>query len=117
MAAKKDASRYTIKFDPAIPSHMEAMQTLNEAGRSKATLIADAIRIRNAIYIRNEDAIAALLPNGGNRWPIPARSQREYPAKALSLPTKTITHDTSDAAQSDDDFWDGMNDVLKLFSV
>ena len=116
MAAKKDASRYTIKFDPAIPSHKEAMRTLDEAGRGKAALIADAIRIRNTLYSRNADAIDALLPND-SRQPAPMQSQPERMAEAAVLPPEPENQKTSGAIQSDDDFWEGMGDVLKLFSM
>lgn len=116
MAAKKDASRYTIKFDPAIPSHKEAMRTLDEAGRGKAALIADAIRIRNALYSRNADAIAA-LPLNVSRQPTPVQSQPERIAQAATLPPEQKNPKTSNAIQSDDDFWEDMGDVLKLFSM
>ena len=41
--SKKDETRFTIKFNPSIPRHREAMRILNEAGRWKAALIADAL--------------------------------------------------------------------------
>jgi len=116
MAAKKDASRYTIKFDPTIPSHKEAMQTLDEAGRGKAALIADAIRIRNALYSRNADAIDALLPNV-SRQTTPEQPQPERMTKATTLSPEPKSQKSSSVIQSDDDFWEGMGDVLKLFSV
>jgi hypothetical protein len=40
---KKDETRYTIRFNPSDPRHRKAMETLNIAGRRKATLIADAV--------------------------------------------------------------------------
>ena len=43
MDAKKNEARFTIKFNPANPRHREAIRILNEAGRGKATLIADAL--------------------------------------------------------------------------
>ena len=43
MDAKKDETRFTIKFNPVNPRHREAIRILNEAGRGKASLIADAI--------------------------------------------------------------------------
>ena len=43
MDAKKNEARFTIKFNPANPRHQEAIRTLNEAGRGKAALIADAL--------------------------------------------------------------------------
>ena len=115
MVAKKDASRYTIKFDPTIPVHQEAMQALDEAGRSKAALIADAIRIRNTLYNRNADTIAMLLPNVSQQ-PTPVQLQPKHMAEISTSPLKPKFQDKS-AIQSDDDFWEGMDDVLKIFSV
>ena len=43
MDAKKNEARFTIKFNPVNPRHREAMRILNEAGRGKAALIADAL--------------------------------------------------------------------------
>ena len=43
MESKKNEARFTIKFNPANPRHREAMRILNEAGRGKAALIADAL--------------------------------------------------------------------------
>ena len=44
MEAKKDETRFTIKFNPANPRHKEAMRILNkDGGRRKASLIADAL--------------------------------------------------------------------------
>jgi hypothetical protein len=40
---KKDITRFTIRFCPADPRHQRAMEVLNQAGRRKASLIADAI--------------------------------------------------------------------------
>ena len=116
MGAKKDASRYTIKFDITIPSHKEAMRTLDETGRSKAALIADAIRIRNAFYSRNEDGLAALMPTVSPQPP-PVQSQPKEMTKAPSLPSKSKTQDASGAVKSDGDFWEGMDDALNMFSV
>ena len=99
-----------------IPIHKEAMQTLDEAGRSKAALIADAIRIRNAIFNRNTDGFATVLPIVSQQS-APMQSQSERMGEALPLPSKPNTQDTSGAVKSEDDFWEGMNDTLKMFSV
>jgi|GEM_PF-3188706 len=45
MSAKKEISRFTIKFNPTFPRQEEAMRILNETGRSKAALIADALHL------------------------------------------------------------------------
>ena len=45
---KKNEARFTIKFNPINPRHREAMRILNDAGRGKAALIADAL----CMYVR-----------------------------------------------------------------
>ena len=116
MTAKKNASRYTIKFNPDIPSHKEAMRTLDEAGRSKAALIADAIRMRNVLYNRNADELAASLSTVSPQL-LSVQAQPARMDEVPSLPPKPNAQNTSCAVKSDDDFWDGMNDTLKMFSV
>ena len=44
---KKNENRYTIKFNPANPRHKEAMRILDDVGRRKASLIADALCMFN----------------------------------------------------------------------
>ena len=43
MDDKRDEAKFTIKFNPIIPSHQEAIRILNGAGRRKAALIAEAL--------------------------------------------------------------------------
>jgi hypothetical protein len=43
MDTKKDVARFTIKFNTINPRHKQAIRMLNEAGRTKAALIADAL--------------------------------------------------------------------------
>ena len=40
---KKDDMRFCIRFNPADPRHRKAAQTLNMAGRRKATIVANAL--------------------------------------------------------------------------
>ena len=58
--AKKDETRYTIRFNPADPRHQRAMAALDTAGRRKAALIADAICEYLARYSEDE-AVAPKL--------------------------------------------------------
>ena len=61
MESKKNEARFTIKFNPANPRHREAIRTLNEAGRGKATLIADAL----CMYIHYGATMSADLLRSG----------------------------------------------------
>jgi hypothetical protein len=40
---KKEEMRLTIRFNPADPRHREAARILNESGRSKAIIVANAL--------------------------------------------------------------------------
>lgn len=54
---KKDGAKFTIRFNNAIPRQREAMRMLDEAGRGKATLIADALHFYARIKANMEDAL------------------------------------------------------------
>jgi len=45
MVSKKDETRFTIKFNPENPRHQEAIRILNEVGRAKTAMIADALHL------------------------------------------------------------------------
>ena len=62
MYAKKDVSKFTIKFNPINPRHREAMRILNEAGRGKAALIAEALYT----YAHYRAGIGAGLSSGSS---------------------------------------------------
>ena len=40
---KKEEMRFSIRFNPADPRHRKAAQILNQAGRSKAIIVANAL--------------------------------------------------------------------------
>ena len=40
---KKEEMRFSIRFNPADPRHRNAARLLNEAGRSKAVIVANAL--------------------------------------------------------------------------
>jgi len=124
MNTKKKPERFTIQFDANIPNHQEAMNTLNEAGRSKATLIAEAIHIKNAFYAYKTSAFAELFINTKHETsPTPQQTQSsKAPQKQLEVtdihPLLPIieTHDTPSINQSEDAFWESINDSLELFN-
>ena len=96
MDSKKDVARFTIKFNPANSRHREAMRVLNEAGRNKAALIADALCLY-AHYSTNTaaDLVGRAKPGDKSR-----HIQREVPA---------------DAASQKDDVWLTVNESLESF--
>jgi hypothetical protein len=40
---KKEEMRFSIRFNPADPRHLKAARILNQVGRSKAMIVADAL--------------------------------------------------------------------------
>ena len=107
MGAKKDEARFTIKFNLANPRHKEAMRILNEAGRSKATLIADAI----CMYIHYSAGTATDLIGNAKPACSPMQVQREVvPAAKENPPAIPV-----DAANHADDLWLAVNESLESF--
>ena len=124
MNTKKKPERFTIQFDINIPNHQEAIKTLNEAGRSKAPLIAEAIHIMNAFNAYKTSALAELFINTKHET-IPTLQQTQSPkAPREKLEATDIhpllpiieTHDTPSISQSEDAFWETINDSLEMFS-
>ena len=68
MDTKKNEARFTIKFNPINPRHREAMRLLNEAGRTKASLIADAL----CMYDQYGANTSVELLKGGSGEIVPA---------------------------------------------
>jgi len=103
MEAKKDATRFTIKFNPANPRHKEAMRILNEdGGRRKASLIADAL----CMYVHCNSVIDA--------------STMKNPVKVTKDESGTLMHgleaNAPDKRQpSTDDSWATINESLDGF--
>jgi len=95
-------------------------------GRGKATLIADAIRIRNALYSRNVDTATMLIQKVGHEQGS-IQLQREHVVETVQenleasdmapLPSKKEHHTTSGTNQSDNGFWNGMDNTLDMFSI
>ena len=96
MDPKKDETRFTIKFNPANPRHREAMRALNEAGRSKASLIADAL----CLYAHYSTNTAADLV------------RRAEPTVAVKKGPPAIPADTTNQK---DDVWLTVNESLESF--
>ena len=74
MNVKKNMSKFTIKFNLANPRQQEAMRMLNEVGRGKAVLIADALHIYTQYLAIIEDA----LLHGSKRESSQSAMQKTY---------------------------------------
>jgi hypothetical protein len=98
---KKDEARFTIKFNPANPRHKKAIQLLNEAGRRKAPVIADAL----CMYDRyGADQINDLMGNGDDE-------QDSIPIHPSMVEKNTQDNDVF----TEEDLWQTANDSLKVF--
>ena len=75
---KKNENRFTIKFNPANPRHKEAMRILDEAGRRKASLIADALCMFNHYGIDMNADLKRSFPNPINGELSPAVSTNVF---------------------------------------
>ena len=97
MDTKKNEARFTIKFNPANLRHREAMRILNEAGRGKAALIADAL----CMYIHY----------GADSFMLPHNKPAPISAPAIQSTRATTNKDEDDdllstLADSTDMFFD-----------
>ena len=99
MVSKKNEARFTIKFNPANPRHREAMRVLNEAGRSKAALIADAL----CLYAHYSTNTAADLMG------------RAKPRDGAVATKKSPSAIPADTASQKDDVWLTVNESLESF--
>ena len=104
MGAKKDAIRYTIKFNPANPRHKKAMQILDESGeRRKASLIADALCMYSRYGVDMYDDLLTRDTSGINQ--VQHMDTTKLEAAKLSNATMTDEHN----------LWQSINESLAGF--
>ena len=113
--AKKNEARFTIKFNPANPRHREAMRMLDEAGRCKASLIADAL----CVYACYGVTACGNLFNGKDDKSIISKTRHEVSevVNAALLPHGyPKTHKAlDDKLFNEDSFWKNIGDTVESF--
>ena len=82
MGTKKDEAKFTIKFNPVNPRHREAVRILNEAGRGKAALIAEALYA----YTHHRAGIGFSLSSGGSGGGMKESAQAMQDAEIYEAP-------------------------------
>ena len=108
---KKDATKYTIKFNAANPRHREAMRLLNETARGKAALIADAL----CMYAHyGVEAYGDLIGSG---WPlVEAQSPMIVKNERYLLSAASVLQMPPSAGPPEEDgIWNTINDSLESF--
>ena len=91
MGAKKNESKFTIMFNPINPRHREAIRILNEAGRGKAALIADALYA----YTHHRAGIGVGPSSGGSGGGMRELAQAMQDAEIYEAPeTSELDDDT-----------------------
>ena len=107
MKIKKQEARFTIQFNLNNPRHKEAVKILNEVGRSKAMLIAEALYVYFR-YVSN-----AINHIGSNK------SQHEVTTtihEKLEVSEIAPLNEDIDTTQSiEDDLWQTVNESLGAF--
>jgi len=109
MNTKKEKARFTIKFNPANPRHQEAIKMLNEVGRSKAELIADAL----FLYSHHKASILANFTNRGNSDSNIIQIQRN--TMAVVQEKFEMFDDDNINQPNEDDIWQAVNDSIEGF--
>ena len=113
--AKKNEARFTIKFNPANPRHQEAMRMLNDAGRCKASLIADALNMYACYGATAYDD----LFNRRNSKSIVTETRHVVVEVENATLLKHESLDTLNASDdkllNEDDFWKDIRDSVGSF--
>ena len=115
MKTKKVEARFTIQFNLDNPRHKEAVQILNEAGRGKAVLIADALYVYSR-YVANA------IDNIGNNKSVlvqhevtPTTHEKFEVSEIVSLTTTTKPTNTATNHSTEGDVWQTVNESLEAF--
>ena len=103
MGTKKNPSRFTIKFNPDYLRHREAIRILSEAGRGKATLIADVLYM----YSRDRENLVVGISNDAIVKPIPIQYNQMDPTTAHDSP--------EDNHLAEDDIWQTVEESIESF--
>ena len=115
---KKNEARFTIKFNTANPRHKEAIRMLNEAGRSKASLIADALCMYSHYGAGSCDDL--IQKSEVARYLSRVTREMLEISGTASLPKVSMQSvDTYDASSADsfdgDNFWISIGDSVESF--
>ena len=111
---KKNEARFTIKFNPANPRHREAIRMLNEAGRCKASLIADAL----CVYAHYATACDDLLNEKNSVRKVARIKHQVTEIEGMALLAKSVEEnkDILFNSQSDEEgFWKCISDSVTTF--
>ena len=103
MKKKKNPTRFTVKFNPKILSHLQAMKIINSISeRGKAQLIADALLLYNqtihSVDISNVDDIVELV----SQAEIEAEKEKEN-KKEMKEVEKTTSEKKIESGDTEDD--------------
>jgi hypothetical protein len=103
MKNKKNPTRFTVRFNPKILSHLQAMKVINSVSeRGKAQLIADALLLYNqtihSVDVSNVDDIVELV----SQAEIEAEKEKEN-KKEMKEVEKTTSEEKIDSGDTEDD--------------
>ena len=103
MKNKKNPTRFTVRFNPKILSHLQAMKVINSVSeRGKAQLIADALLLYNqtihSVDVSNVDDIVELV----SQAEIEAEKEKEN-TKEMKEVEKTTSEEKIDSGDTEDD--------------
>ena len=103
MKNKKNPTRFTVRFNPKILSHLQALKIINSVSeRGKAQLIADALLLYNqtihSVDVSNVDDIVELV----SQAEIEAEKEKEN-KKEMKEVEKTTSEEKIDSGDTEDD--------------
>ena len=110
---KKYPARFTIKFNPTILRHKNAIELLNGSGRCKAALIADALEAyvnygaaKPVEFKSDKPQNAALHRN--QPAPLESTSQPKGGESSMAIPNST-------GQPHEEDMWQAVNNSIDSF--
>ena len=105
---KKNPSRFTIKFNPANPRHIKAVEMLTAAERCKASLIADALYV----YASTDSRTAAAVEKQ-RQGSIPLQKENTGAIPCRSDSPAVTSKNTTQPGESG--MWQAISDSVDAF--
>jgi len=113
MKIKKQEARFTIQFNLDNPRHKEAVKILNEVGRNKAMLIAEALYVYSR-YVSNAINHIGNNTSKPSQHEVIATIQKEFEVSEIApLIENSVDIDTTQTTE--DDVWQTVNESLGAF--
>jgi len=114
MEAKREISRFSIRFDISDPQHIKAINILNSAGRKKAERIAKALLFYERYGAGENLHSTEISSTGSTEFVAPV--EIEPSVVVLSSPSPPPPKLVKTPSKLSNDLWDNIDESLGMFS-